>query len=103
MPSDALRQLADEYWEGILRRNPILATFFGDYRYNDRLPDIGPHGRAEEEADLRSIAQRLEPLRDAPLGLEDRITWDMLRLAAQAGLDTLRLRFDEMAVDQMDG
>src|SRR5216683_1845722 len=101
--SKALAQLADDYWEGILRRNPTLATFFGDYRYNERLPDIGPTGRLAEEADLRAVLARLEPLRAAPLGTEDRITWDMLRLAVQAGLDALRLRLDEMAVDQMDG
>ena len=29
MPSAALRQLADDYWDGALRRNPIAATFFG--------------------------------------------------------------------------
>jgi uncharacterized protein (DUF885 family) len=101
--ASALAQLADEYWEGVLRRNPTLATFFGDYRYNDRLPDIGPRGRLEEEADLRAVLVRLEPLRDAPFNTEDRITWDMLRLAVQAGLDALRLRLDELAVDQMDG
>src|SRR5216684_3787469 len=68
-PAHALAQLADDYWEGTLRRNPTLATFFGDYRYNDRLPDISPRGRMEEEAEL----------------------------------DALRLRLDELAVDQMDG
>src|SRR5438094_5804821 len=99
----ALAQLADEYWEGTLRRNPTLATFFGDYRYNDRLPDIGPRGRMEEDAELRAVLARLEPLREAALSTEDRITWDMLRIAVQAGLDALRLRLDEMAVDQMDG
>src|SRR5712691_4083181 len=99
----ALAQLADDYWEGVLRRNPTLATFYGDYRYNDRLPDIGPRGRMAEEAELRAVQARLEPLREASLGTEDRITWDMLRLAVQAGLDALRLRLDEMAVDQMYG
>jgi uncharacterized protein (DUF885 family) len=101
--NDAVDQLAQEYWEGLLRRNPVLATFFGDHRYDDRLPDVGPAARAEEEAELRPILARLEPLADAPLEQEDRITWDMLRLAVQAGLDSLRLRLDEMAVDQMDG
>src|SRR6266567_415974 len=102
-PASALAQLADDYWEGVLRRNPTLATFFGDYRYNDRLPDIGPRGRQAEEAELRAVLTRLERLRDAKLGTEDRITWDMLRLAVQFGLDELRLRLDELAVDQMDG
>ena len=101
--ADALRHLADEYWEGVLRRNPVLATFLGDYRYNDRLPDVGPRRRAEEEADLRAVLSGLQPLAAVPFDIEDRITWDMLRLAVQTGLDALRLRLDEMSVDQMDG
>jgi uncharacterized protein (DUF885 family) len=101
--SQPLHQLAQDYWEGLLRRNPTLATFYADYRYNDRLPDIGPAARAEEEADLRGVLARLEPLRDAGLSVDDRITWDMLRIAVEAGLDALRLRLDEMAVDQLDG
>ena len=101
--ADALRHLADEYWEGVLRRNPVLATFLGDYRYNDRLPDVGARRRAEEEADLRAVLSGLQPLAAGPFDIEDRITWDMLRLAVQTGLDALRLRLDEMSVDQMDG
>src|SRR5262245_61016522 len=101
--SEALHQLADEYWEGVLRRNPIAATFFGDYRYNDRLPDIGPLGRAEEERDLRDIGRRLEDIDEQQLDLEDRVSAHMLRLSLQAGLEASRLRLDEMAVDQMDG
>ena len=46
LQSEALHQLAHEYWEGVLRRSPILATFLGDSRYNDQLPDIGPVARA---------------------------------------------------------
>jgi uncharacterized protein (DUF885 family) len=101
--SAALRQLADEYWEGVLRRAPTLATFLGDYRYNDRLPDIGPDGRAEERADLQRIQERLELLDVEQLELEDRISASMLRLSLMAGLEALRLRLDEIAVDQMDG
>src|SRR6266516_6632046 len=102
-PASALAQLAQDYWEGVLRRNPTLATFYSDYRYNDRLPDVGPAGRTEEDADLRAVLARLEPLREARLEVDDRITWEMLRLAVEAGLDGLRLRLDELAVDQLDG
>jgi uncharacterized protein (DUF885 family) len=102
-PAEALDQLAHEYWEGVLRRNPIIATFYGDYRYNDRLPDLGPVGRAEEQSELQAVLTRLSALRDEAFDTERRITWDMLRLAAESGLDVIRLRLDEMAVDQMDG
>jgi len=104
--SDALRALAAEYWEGVLRRNPTTATFFGDYRYNDRLPDIGPDGRAEEQRDLQELSGKLANLEQTHSvfeTLEDRITAHMLRLSVDAGLDAHRLRLDEMAVDQMDG
>ncbi|HEY0581727.1 MAG TPA: DUF885 domain-containing protein [Chloroflexota bacterium] len=102
-PAEALDQLAHEYWQGVLRRNPIVATFYGDYRYNDRLPDLGPVGRAEEQSELQAVLTRLSALRDEAFDTERRITWDMLRLAAESGLDVIRLRLDEMAVDQMDG
>lgn len=102
-PAEALRVLAHDYWEGALRRNPILATFYGDYRYNSLLPDLGPNGRADEEAFLRSVQSRLAAIDASALDTEDRISHDMLDIAVRAGLDALRLRLDEMAVDQMDG
>jgi uncharacterized protein (DUF885 family) len=101
--SSALRQLAQDYWEGVLQRNPILATFYGDYRYNSKLPRLGPEGRADEEGFLRSIGERLETINAADLDMEDRITREMLSVALRAGLDGLRLRLDELSVDQMDG
>lgn len=102
-PAEALRLLAHDYWEGALRRNPILATFYGDYRYNAQLPDLGPTGRADEEAFLRSVQSRLSAIDASLLDTEDRISHNMLEIAIMAGLDGLRLRLDEMAVDQMDG
>jgi uncharacterized protein (DUF885 family) len=101
--SAALQQIAADYWEGVLRRNPILATFYGDFRYNSKLPNLGPAGRAEEDGGLRETLQRVRTVDPATLDAEDRITHQMLRIAAQAGLDALRLRLDEMSVDQLDG
>jgi uncharacterized protein (DUF885 family) len=101
--SEDLRQLAEDYWEGLLQRDPLIATFYGDYRYNDRLPDVGPDGRRAEEGLLSATRARLEPLLSAELEDEDRITADMLKLSVDFGLEALRLRLDEMAVDQMQG
>jgi uncharacterized protein (DUF885 family) len=103
VPSETVRALADAYWEGVLRRNPTLATFYGDDRYDDRLPDVGPNGRALEHAELNALVAELDLLDPASLEVDDRITVDMLRLSATAGLDALRFRLDELAVDQMEG
>jgi uncharacterized protein (DUF885 family) len=101
--SDDLARLAADYWEGVLWRNPTLATFFGDYRYNDRLPDAGPDGRSAEESALREVLRRLDSIPRAELTPDERISWDMLKRAADEGLAALSLRLDEMAVDQMSG
>src|SRR5438874_615757 len=101
--SEDLAQLAADYWEGVLQRDPTLATFYGDYRFNDRLQDIGPEGRAADEAALREVLSRLPNIDQAKLSADEVVTWDMLRLAAGERLAALPFRLDEMAVDQMGG
>src|SRR5262249_17653959 len=50
----------------------------------------------------RSVAALDRPDPDG-LEVNDRITVDMLRLSATAGVDALRFRLGELAVDQMEG
>ncbi|MBB5015735.1 DUF885 domain-containing protein [Rehaibacterium terrae] len=50
-----LEQLYAEYWEERLQRNPVQATFIGDHRYNDRLPNFLAPDYIEEN---RALAQR---------------------------------------------
>jgi len=46
-PGAQLDQLVDAYFEELLKLNPLLATFIGDPRYNDQLPNsLGPEHRA---------------------------------------------------------
>ena len=102
-PAADLRQLAEDYWESVLRLSPTTATFYGDSRYDDRLPDVGPAGRAEEQRVLEDVQARLAAIPADGLDAEDRISADMLRLAVESGANALRLRLDQMAVDQMEG
>jgi uncharacterized protein (DUF885 family) len=47
----ALHAMFERYFEDTLRLNPLLATYIGDHRYDDRLPNsIGPQFRAEAQA-----------------------------------------------------
>ena len=46
----ALDQLADGFWERFKELQPISATINGDNRYDDRLPDTSPEGRAKARA-----------------------------------------------------
>ena len=46
-PPNAVNELADRFWEAILDLNPTTATVYGDDRYDDRLEDPSPAGRAK--------------------------------------------------------
>jgi len=35
-----LNALYDQYWEEVLKLNPLQATFQGDPRYNDQMPNF---------------------------------------------------------------
>ena len=47
-----LNALYDEYWEAVLKLNPVQATFQGDARYNDQLPDFGTAAFRQQQHDF---------------------------------------------------
>ena len=101
-PED-LRALGDEFWEWRLRTNPTYATFVGDRRYNDRLPDLSDTGRAAVVGEARGFLERLGPLDAATLNETDRVTGDILRKQLEDMVEEDRHKFYQWAVDQMDG
>ena len=70
--------LLEQYFEERLELSPLLATFIGDHRYDDRLPnDLGPdHRRQVSEMNQRYLAaaRRVDPL---SLGAEGRISHEI--------------------------
>ena len=100
----AVDELATAFWEEVLRQNPTTATVYGDDRYDDRLDDPGPEGRA----DARRLAERtlsdVAAIPEEGLSVEDRITRDMLRIVSELAIDeddagVHRLR----SIDQING
>jgi uncharacterized protein (DUF885 family) len=97
-------ELADRFWEGFLERQPLYATFLGDDRYNDRLDDPGPAGRAAEQAAYRDVLERGATIDRASLATEDRITLDMLEVIARVGIAQHEQQLYQMSgIDQFDG
>jgi uncharacterized protein (DUF885 family) len=100
----AVDQLADGFWERFKELNPISATVNGDTRYDDRLPDPSPAGRAREQAFAEDMRDAAAAIPDGGLGVEDRITRDVMRVIAEIQLTELEQRMDTlMVVDQMGG
>jgi uncharacterized protein (DUF885 family) len=103
-PNSAVNELSDRFWEGILELNPTTATVYGDERYDDRLEDPSPAGRARARALMERTKAEAEAISPDGLSIEDRITRDMLIVVGELGIEedeqgTHRLR----VVDQIGG
>lgn len=68
-PSD----LYDDYWNFELRHDPFLATASGDYRFNDRVPDVSNETQRARLEQLRHFESRL------PETTGDALNADILR------------------------
>jgi len=103
MPNAALEQLAADYWDAFLERNPTQGTVLGDHRYDDRLNDITPAGRASAERRLEELAERLANL--DTLGLTDEEALSVSALRHGIGAELTFLEADELAftVSPMNG
>lgn len=90
--------LIERYWEGLLETEPVLGTVIGDERFDDRLPDPGPEGRAARERLHRGA---LDELAGLPRHLPDedvRIGLDILEAIAHRDLAALDHRTDRLSV-----
>jgi uncharacterized protein (DUF885 family) len=96
LPTSRMDDVATRFWEAYLELSPAMATVYGDDRYDDRLDDPGPAGRAE----LRSLSVRARDEALAvpadTLSVEDRITRDMLGIVAD-----LHVQADDLAIHEL--
>ena len=95
MPNAELEQLGADYWDAFLERNPTQGTVLGDHRYDDRLSDITPAGRAAAERRLDDLYVRLANLDTAALTDEESLS--VLALRHGIGADLTFLEADELA------
>jgi uncharacterized protein (DUF885 family) len=77
-PGQQLHALFERYFEDMLRMNPVMATFIGDHRYDDQLPNtIGPAYRAEARAMNASYLAAVKAIDPAALSPADRISYEI--------------------------
>ena len=97
-------EIAVAFWEDLLPLQPTTATIYGDDRYDDRLEDPGPAGRAAARALAERVLREIAEVPDAGLEVEERITKDMLRIVADLAIEGDDLSFHELrALDHMEG
>lgn len=88
----AFDRLAQRWLAATLRLNPVAATLAGDYRHNDRLPDISAVGRAQALRVARDGLRQLRAIRRAALSRP---------LQVDAALLENRLNSDIFAIEQL--
>lgn len=74
-----LHALFDREWERDLADNPIGATYLGDTRYNDRLPDISPAAQAARDAADAKVQGDLDRIPRDALPPAEQLNYDLFR------------------------
>jgi uncharacterized protein (DUF885 family) len=95
--TDALDQLAADYWDAWLAQHPTFATAIGDRRFDDRMPDNSPGALDAWRRQLDSFERRL-----AEIG-EDSVTASALKESMVADRGHLDADLEAFNVDPMDG
>ncbi|MFN8630834.1 MAG: DUF885 domain-containing protein [Chloroflexota bacterium] len=100
----AVDAVATRFWEDMLVLNPTVATMYGDHRFDDRLEDPSKEGREAVRSLVTRAAAEAKAVPEAELNVEDRITRDMLSIAADLAAREEELGVYELrAVNHMDG
>jgi len=101
-PADAAADaLFAEYWEASLKLSPLRATFVGDARYNDQLPDLfSAESRAEASAFNKAWLARVEALNLDALSPQRRLSAEILLREMKLEIEGERFPSWQQPLDQ---
>ncbi len=74
-----LHALFDREWERDLADNPLMGTYLGDSRYDDRLPDISPAAQAARDAADAKVLEDLARIPREALPPAEQLNYDLFR------------------------
>jgi uncharacterized protein (DUF885 family) len=100
---ETLHQLFDQEWEWMLRDNPIVATYLGDRRYDDRLTEYSAAAWKRRREHNRETLARIEAIDRAKLSAEDRLNYDLFLLLARTAVEGDRFPHEVVPMNQMGG
>ena len=97
-----LDALYAEYWEEMLKMNPIQATFQGDNRYNDQMPDFYSKAfRDEGRAFTQRWLDRVQAIGPDGLSGQDLVSYQIFVSEAKDGLYAEKFPDWMLPVNQM--
>jgi uncharacterized protein (DUF885 family) len=100
--AEQLERLYAEYWEEVLKLNPVQATFQGDPRYNDQLPDFySAEFREQSRAFTERWLKRIEGIGSKGLSGQDLLSYEIFVNDAKDSLYAERFPGWMLPVNQM--
>ena len=98
-----MEAVAKEYWEERMANEPLNATALGDRRFDGKLPDISPQGRARAEKQYQDILARCRAIPESGLSEKDRLTRAALLVDAESLLNYYSCDLEDWVVDPLQG
>ncbi len=99
--AEQLEQMYVDYWEASLKRNPVQATFVGDGRYNDQLPNFfAPEYRDEGIAFTKEWLKKFEAIDASDVSGQTRLSYDIIVRSLKLDLEGSQFRTDLMPLNQ---
>ena len=98
-----LTALSERCWERTLELHPVMSTILGDERYDDRLDDPGPAGRAARRSLAEETFAAARAIDPAGLSAEERLTRDLLATISRQQIVDDDLRQDLVAAVEQQG
>jgi len=102
-PSQKLKSLFKEYWDDELRTDPLGATFNGDHRFDDRLPDFSEAAHAQRVERDRARRTALEQIKPESLAEAEQIDREVLLTTLNDRLDGEPFRGWLIPITQQEG
>ena len=101
---EQFHQLLEDYVEQNLYDNPVVATYLGDNRYNNRFRDpISEAGIDDRKQREEIFLRRLYAIDPAALDASDRLSWESFELDRRISLDGFRFPRHYLPLDQFNG
>ena len=98
-----LQQIFEAEWERDLREDPLLATYLGDRRYEDRWPDLSAAALARSHAADRAVLESLDTIPAESLAQSDRLNQKLFARLYRGELDAYAWGLQYLPITQRDG
>ncbi len=102
-PSERFNQLLAEDWDFRMRDDPFQATFTGDHRFDDRMPDASEAAAQRRLSQLADFQLRVGQIPRGDLGPADRLNYDIYTRLLDDDIRSLEFRTYRFPVAKVSG